>query len=78
MLYNYESFLTNKHSPKTHTHTPTPTQTQLGQTALHGACAAKHADIVARLLRGGADINIKDKRSVPHINETANRQLSKH
>ena len=34
---------------------------QLGQTALHAACAAGHGDIVARLLRGGADINLKDK-----------------
>ena len=37
-------------------------QWQLGQTALHGACAAAHGDIVARLLRGGADVNIVDKR----------------
>jgi len=38
----------------------------LGQTALHGACAAGHDDIVARLLRGGADINVVDNRFACH------------
>ena len=34
---------------------------ELGQSALHGACAGGHGDIVARLLWAGADINLKDK-----------------